>query len=298
VAAVLLALIFPQTPGALLAAALTLAPAFTGAILLRLLGRARDDLAIFGERVASLETRLGNQRATIGAIERQGRRAERNRLAARIHDRVGHGMTGSILMLEAAQLQLEQDPQEARRSIETATENLRGSVEDIRRELREERAADEPISLARIAAELEGFAAEHSGVGTELAAEGALDGVPQAVWLCVFEGLRETLTNLLKHSDANRFRVGISQRNRLLTVEFGDNGRPVSAGAGLAGGSTAQAVLRLGDGALPDMRTLMGRGIGLVAIEERTLLGGGRAFFTLSPHGFTTRLIFTLGGWA
>jgi signal transduction histidine kinase len=208
-------------------------------------------------------------------------------------------MTGSILMLEAAQLQLEQDTQAALRSIETATENLRESVEDIRRELREERVAGEPVSVARIAAELEDFAAEHPTIGTEFTTDGALDGIPQAVWLCVFESLRETLTNLLKHSDANRFRISISQRNRLLTAEFSDNGRDAflqASGIGTRAG--ALGTLGAGDGMLLDMRMLIGRGIGLAAIEERTLLSGGRAFFALSPHGFTTRLIFTLGGRA
>jgi signal transduction histidine kinase len=328
---VLLELAFPQVPGALLATAVGLALAFAGTALVRLLARARGELAVFAERVAALEARLEEQRATIGTIEQQGRVAERNRLAARIHDRVGHGMTGSILMLEAAQLQLEHDLPAARVSIETATENLRESVEDIRRELREERTSGEPVGPAQIAAELEGFSAEHPAVRTELVTEGSLERVPQAVWLCVFESLGETLTNLLRHSDANHFRVSISQRNRLFVAEFGDNGRAAlgsgsgggggggnsasgaaaargvrgagtasrgsgarAASRGTSGDGTAPAALR-GDGSV-DTRVLVGRGIGLAAIEERALLSGGRAFFSLTPQGFTTRLVFTLRG--
>jgi signal transduction histidine kinase len=176
-------------------------------------------------------------------------------------------------MLEAARLQRAGDPAVAWESVETATENLRESKEKIRQELRAERASGEPVDLKRITAELEGFAAEHPAVSTELTSEGVLDEVPQAVWLCVYESLRETLTNLLRHSDASRFRVRITRRNRLLTVEFSDNGQ---------GEAAADTVF-------------VGRGIGLTAIEERALLSGGRAFFLLTPHGFTTRLIFTLG---
>ncbi|MDR2196489.1 MAG: histidine kinase [Coriobacteriales bacterium] len=333
--AVLLALAFPQTPGALLTTAAGLALAFAGTALVRLLARAQGELAVFAERAATLEARLEEQRATIGTIEQQGRVAERNRLAARIHDRVGHGMTGSILMLEAAQLQLENDAPAARASIETATENLRESVEDIRRELREERASGGSVGPAQIAAELEAFSAEHPAVRTEFVTEGSLERVPQAVWLCVFESLGETLTNLLRHSDANHFRVSISQRNRLFVAEFGDNGRAAlggssggssgtaathsGSGAGVAargvrgaraasrgarsartasrgasGGGIAPAALR-SDGSV-DTRVLVGRGIGLAAIEERALLSGGRAFFSLTPQGFTTRLVFTLRG--
>jgi signal transduction histidine kinase len=272
VAVLLLALIFPQVPGALLATAVGLVLAGAGSIITRLLARARDDAAEGDERITLLETRLENQRATISAIEQQGRRAERNRLAARIHDEVGHGMTGSILMLEAAQLQRTSNPAVAWESVEAATENLRESMEKIRQELRAERASGELVDLKRITAELEGFATEHSTIGTELSSEGMLDEVPQAVWLCIYESLRETLTNLLRHSNANRFRVRITQRNRLLTVEFSDNGQ---------GEAAADTVF-------------VGRGIGLAAIEERALLSGGRAFFLLTPYGFTTRLIFTL----
>jgi signal transduction histidine kinase len=188
-------------------------------------------------------------------------------------------MTGSILMLEAARLQLDRDPRAARESIEAATENLRESVEEIRRELREERTVTETIDLVRISAELADFSARHPAIDTGLTTDGVLGQVPQAVWLCVFESLRETLTNLLKHSDANRFRVSVAQRDRLLTVEFSDNGQGVAVADAA---DTADAVF-------------VGRGIGLAAIEERALLSGGRAFFALSPRGFTTRLLFTLG---
>ncbi|MDR1014586.1 MAG: histidine kinase [Coriobacteriales bacterium] len=275
VVALLLVLVFPQTLGALLCAGAALALASVGVVLTRSLVRERRDLAARDGRIAALETSLKNQRAAIGAIERQGRQAERNRLAARIHDGVGHGIIGSVFMLEAAQLQWEGDPQAARASVETATENLRASLEGVRRELREERSVDEQASLERIAARLDGFAAEHPGIAVELEADGALDVVPQPVWSCIHESLLETLTNLLRHSDADRFRMRVTCRSRLLSVEFSDNGSGVRTG----GAASVE------------------RGIGLAAIEERALLSGGRAFFSLGSQGFVTRLVFTLKGW-
>jgi signal transduction histidine kinase len=268
------ALIFPQMTNALFSAGAGLALAFAGVVLIRLLIREREDLANRDERIAALETNLKNQRAVISSIERQGRQAERNRLAARIHDGVGHGIIGSVFMLEAAQLQLDEDPRAARISIETATENLRASLEGIRRELREERSTDEQASLERITARLDEFSAEHPGITAEIETDGALDVVPQLVWVCIYESLLETLTNLLRHSDADHFHARVACRNRLVTVEFGDNGR----------------------GALTSDATPVERGIGLAAIEERALLSGGRAFFSLTPQGFVTRLVFTLKG--
>jgi signal transduction histidine kinase len=273
-AVLLLALIFPQEASALFGACASLALAFAGVVLTRSLVRERKELADRDERIVVLETNLKNQRAVISSIERQGRQAERNRLTARIHDGVGHGIIGSVFMLEAVRLQLDEDPQAARASIETATENLRASLEGIRRELREERSTDEQIGLEQIAARLNEFSADHPGVATEMETDGVLDDVPQLVWVCVFESLLETLTNLLRHSDADRFCVRIACRNRLVDVEFSDNGRGARAGDA----------------------TPVERGIGLAAIEERALLSGGKAFFSLTPQGFVTRLVFTLKG--
>ncbi|MDR0346797.1 MAG: histidine kinase dimerization/phosphoacceptor domain-containing protein, partial [Coriobacteriales bacterium] len=140
-ATLLLALLFFPKPAAILGTTGAFALACVGLVLARLLERSRFDIGERDERILSLEARLKNQRTAISSIEQQGRQAERNRLAARIHDKVGHGMTGSILMLEAAQLQLDDDPKAARESIRAATENLRAGVEDIRQELREERSS-------------------------------------------------------------------------------------------------------------------------------------------------------------
>jgi signal transduction histidine kinase len=183
-------------------------------------------------------------------------------------------MTGSIIMLEAAQLQMDENPQGARASIEAATENLRESVEEIRRELREERSGEEGASLRHIAAKLDEFGVEHPGINIELETDGALDMVPQLVWTCVFESLLETLTNMLRHSNADRFCARVACHNRLVTVEFSDNGSGVQT-----------------DSAVP-----VKRGIGLAVIEERALFSGGRAFFSLTPRGFSTRMVFTMKG--
>jgi signal transduction histidine kinase len=272
--AVLLALIFPQRAVSLLGAVAGGVLALSGVMLAHPLARIQMELADKDKRIDALQTRLADQRDAIGAIERQTRQAERNRLAARIHDRVGHGITGSILMLEAAQLQWDADAPSARASIEKATENLRESVDEIRRELRSERSVDEQVSLIRITAELDAFSDEHPGIACELETAGPLDALPQAIWSCIYESLRETLANLLRHSNADHFHALISHRNLLVYVEFADNG---STAAGEETGLTE-------------------RGIGLVAIQERALLAGGRAFFSLTPWGFTTKLTFPLRG--
>ena len=275
VLAVALAIAFAQVPASLVGFAVGLVLAFFGNLLLQRLSQAQRELVAKDERIASLETQLENQRETISAIEQQGRQAERNRLTARIHDKVGHGMTGSVLLLEAAKLQIEKNPEAALVSIDRAAENLRESVDEIRRELREERAISEQASLVMIAQTLDEFSESHEGIRTELITEGAmLDSVPQAVWFCIHESLLETLTNMLKHSNGDKFSVFISLQKRLLYVEFSDNGT----------------------GSQADEEVKVIQGIGLAGIEERVLLNGGKVFFFLKPQGFSTRMTFALRG--
>ena len=242
---VLLAIIFPQVPGSLLSLSIGIVLVFMGNVLIRQLGRAREELNNKDERLALLGAQLENQRSTIGTIEQQGRQAERNRIAARIHDKVGHGITGSILILEAARLQMDKDPENAMTNIDKATENLRNSVDEIRRELRDERSVNDRATLAGIALTLDEFSRDHEGIATEFVTEGLmLEAIPQSVLLCIYECLQEILTNVLKHSDGNRFRLFISLQNRLVYVEFSDNGTGGKAAGGhmageRAGGHTA-----------------------------------------------------------
>jgi len=270
-----LAIIFPQVPGSLLSLSIGVVLVFMRNVLVRQLSRARAELNNKDERITSLETQLENQRSTISTIEQQGRQAERNRIAARIHDKVGHGITGSILILEAARLQMNKNPETALENIDKATENLRNSVDEIRRELRDERSVNDHATLAGIAQTLDEFSKDHEGITTEFVTEGLmLESIPQSVLLCIHECLLEILTNMLKHSDGNRFRLFISLQNRLVYVEFGDNGT----------------------GGLAAKETGVVSGMGLAGIQERVLINGGKVFFSIDSQGFRTRMTFTLRG--
>ncbi|MDR1713172.1 MAG: histidine kinase [Coriobacteriales bacterium] len=275
-AAALLAAILPEYRTSLMIAAIGTAAALLSGHLLQELQTARDRLAARDSQQAALQARLAAQRETISQIERQGRQAERSRLAARIHDKVGHGITGSILMLEAAQLQMDNQPDTARQSIRVAAENLRASVDGIRADLRQERDAAPQVGLPSIEEALQRFSAEHPHINTELSVEGSLTNISQAIWHCVHESLLETLTNVLKHATAERLTVKLrlAQRGPVLNVEISDNGQ-VPAGEQHQG---------------------LEFGIGLTAIEERCRLVGGKAFFERTPQGFRTSLTFTTRG--
>ncbi len=212
-----------------------------------------------------LRRQLSDQRKTNQYSERAARLSERNRLAAHIHDQVGHGISGSILLLEGARLSIEKNPEKAGAAIATATDNLRATVDDIRASLRQERAAPGEAGLARIAEMLTVFKTQHPRFYTELTTDGDLMDIPPQVWVCIEENLTDTLTNLLKHSAADSFQVSVVIKNKLVTASFRDNG------------------------VVKDFTP----GMGLAAMEERCALCRGNCFFSAGQDGFSTVMTFT-----
>jgi signal transduction histidine kinase len=238
--------------------------------------RARDFKTLIerSERIAELERRLGGQRRAAQSLEYTAKIAERNRLAMRLHDEVGHGISGSILLLEGAAAVMDSDVQTAKDTIILATENLRTSADEIRRVLREEYADRADAGLSRLKNELAHFGAEHPHIKTELTIGAGTDELSAHLWACICENMTEALTNTLKHSNADLFRVEIANKNKLLRVEFSDNGKQRRA-------ANHEKV--------PDTS-----GIGLAGIEERCALCYGRCFFEKKEDGFFITMTFPL----
>ncbi|MGN0597161.1 MAG: hypothetical protein ACI4J1_07525, partial [Ruminiclostridium sp.] len=79
------------------------------------------------------------------------------------------------------------------------------------------------------------------------------------------ENLVEALTNTLKHSKATEFSLTVTVMNKIIRAELRDNG----GGSGSIKKST-----------------------GLTAIEERTVLAGGKCVFLMEPSYFAIINIF------
>lgn len=264
--------------------------AFAGVCLYAfdLLDRLQKDFKILverGERIAELERRLGGQRRAAQSLEYTAKIAERGRLAMRLHDEVGHGISGSILLLEGAAAVMDKDASTAKDTIVRAAENLRTSADEIRRVLREEYADRADAGLSRLKNELARFGAEHPHIQTEWTAYPGAEELPPYLWACLCENMTEALTNTLRHSNANLFRVDISNKNKLLRVEFSDNG-------GRPRVKTDDRTRKSGS-----MSTNVSReegGIGLAGIEERCALCYGRCFYEKREDGFHIIMTFPL----
>ncbi|MDE7361135.1 MAG: hypothetical protein K2N38_04305 [Oscillospiraceae bacterium] len=217
----------------------------------------RGTIAAQNERIAKLRSWSETLRESV-ALE------ERSRFSARIHDKLGHGISGSIILLEGAKLNLGKDPEQTEKSLDTVIENLRVSVDSIRAALREERPKRGTASAAELREMLERFSVNYD-IKTAFSLDGDADRIPAAMWNCLKENLTEALTNTIKHSNANEFTLKIRVFDKLIRAEFADNGC-------CADGFTS--------------------GMGLDGIEDRTAACGGKCLFQCGMTGFKIINIF------
>jgi signal transduction histidine kinase len=295
----LLCVVLQPDPVCLLLILLITCPHVWFLLLMRRLNSTQQSRDALRQQVERGERRLDEQRQMIQAVQRDAQLEERSRLASKIHDKLGHGVTGSILSLEAALVLWDKDAAKARQNVLQVTDNLRESIDGIRTDLRTERSQNDQAGLARLARALETFEHTH-GITTSLEINGSLDMVAPAVWVCLYLNLMETLTNVLKHSGASEFRVIIVLKDQLLRVEFADNGvgdasRHNRGGMGSRddrGGGRSMS----GKGNRSEHNSVVTLGIGLETIAERCLLCGGHATFNSTPGGFSVLMTFTQRG--
>lgn len=209
------------------------------------------------ERITKLQAYCATLRESV-ALE------ERSRFSTRIHDKLGHGISGSIILLEGVKLNITKNPEQAGKLLETAIENLRGSVDEIRATLREERPNRSSASDAELREMLERFSVDY-GLETEFTVEGNTDKISLQIRGCIKENLTEALTNTIKHSNANKFSLKICVYDKIIRVEFSDNGTEASG---------------------------FSNGMGLDGIDDRVAVCGGKCRIQSGVTGFKIINIF------
>jgi signal transduction histidine kinase len=217
------------------------------------------------DELARLNQKLLDNNRLVKTLQYTAALEERNRLAIRLHDKVGHGISGSIILLEASRLMFDTNMEKAKDGIDKAILNLRDGVDDIRLALREERPIRSELGLSELHTILEKFRVTHNIV-TSMHHSGNLSLIGMDIWQCIYENLEETLTNLLKHSNATKFKLSIHVFNKVIKVEYQDNGKS---------------------------ETKFVKGLGLEAIEERAIKCGGRCFIEKMENEFRITNIFT-----
>jgi signal transduction histidine kinase len=221
----------------LLAAAVFGFPNSTGADLV-LTGAIYTGAYLSGSTVRNRRLYFGELEARAAELERErdaeAKRAvadERLHIAQELHDVVAHSMGVIAVQAGVGAHVIDQDPTEAKRSLEAIADTSRSTLREIRRilgVLRNDGAAGyQPApGLADLDRLVGDF--EDAGLPVTVAVQGAPDGLPPGVDLTAYRIVQEALTNALKHAGPARASVTVHYQPGEVRLSVTDDGRGVN----------------------------------------------------------------------
>jgi len=199
---------------------------------------------------AELITQLEATRAELAEVSREaGVLAERQRLASEIHDTLAQGFSSILMLIQAAETQLERSPGTARGQLALAAQTARDNLAEARSLVSglssaQLQAGTLTDALRRIAQRL----AAELGIEARFELVGADRALPAATDVVLLRTGQEALANVRKHAAARAVAVRLCYADDLVRLEVTDDGvgfdpARVNGGYGLRGmrGRVAEA---------------------------------------------------------
>ncbi|MDO5717617.1 MAG: histidine kinase [Tissierellia bacterium] len=140
---------------------------------------------------------------------------ERNRISRRLHDSIGHTISGTILQAEALKTMIADE--NIRKNIESIQENLKKGMHEIRSTLHELKT--DSISLESSLREI----AENCNLNIDLLVKGC-DKIDFNFKLDLISLVKECITNTIRHSDSDEMTIKIIEQRNFVSVLIRDNG--------------------------------------------------------------------------
>ncbi|MBB6284576.1 sensor histidine kinase [Geobacillus subterraneus] len=162
---------------------------------------------------------------------------ERNRLSQRIHDQIGHSLTGALIQMEASKRLMDGDREKAKQLLENAIHISKEGIEQIRMTLKQMKPTPEQMGINRVKLFIDEFSVQHH-LPVPLVCKGDLDVITPIQWQVIYENIAEALTNAIKYAEATAIAVEIHVLNRVIKVEVKDNGKgatKIKKGLGIIG---------------------------------------------------------------
>jgi len=163
-------------------------------------------------------------------IEHLAKVAERERIARDLHDLLGHTLSLITLKAELARKLVDRDPQRAKQEMQDVEQTSRAALAEVRETISGYRGQGLAAELIRARKTL-----ETAGVMVECEASEVPLSPAQETVLAL--ALREAVTNVVRHAQAQRCSVRLSRDQEVCTLEIADNGRGADTpeGNGLRG---------------------------------------------------------------
>jgi len=157
------------------------------------------------------------------------REEERRRLRRDLHDGFGPTLAASLMKLQAARAVADREPARSQELLDELELETRRAIEDVRRIAYDLRppALDELGLLGALRHHAASLSIAPDAPRIDVAVERPeiLAGLPAAVEVAGLRIALEALTNVVRHSGADRARVHLALDRRELIIEVADNGR-------------------------------------------------------------------------
>ena len=141
---------------------------------------------------------------------------ERNRIARELHDSIGHGISSSILQVEALKFISTED--KVLRKLNTLQETLKRGMDDIRKSIHN--LYNESLDLER---QIEKLSNETPNLDIEFI-YGIEGDLSYDLKFDILSVVREGITNCVKHSNASKMKISVLEQPKFYTIIIKDNG--------------------------------------------------------------------------
>jgi len=207
---------------------------------------ARDELShlagVFDEMAASLQSRIEQETRFTASLERSReqlrslaayqndvREQEQRRIAREIHDQLGQSLT--ILRMDLAWLKKHLSPETPQ--TETKIEGMSRVIAEALETLHTVTAELRPVILddfglaAAITWQIDEFH-KRSGIAARMEPTDFEPALPKDLATALFRIFQETLTNIIRHAQADQVAVRLTPENGDLVLQIRDNGRGIT----------------------------------------------------------------------
>ena len=170
-------------------------------------------------------------------IARLATRAERDRIAGDLHDLLGHTLSVIVLKSGLASKLMARDTARAAVEIADVERNSRDALAEVRRAVQGFRATTLSDELVRARGVLATAGIEVAMSTAVVPASGHVVDLSPQVEHAAALILRESITNVIRHSRATRCRIDVARAGAMLTLEVADDGvgGPAAEGSGTEG---------------------------------------------------------------
>jgi two-component system, NarL family, sensor histidine kinase UhpB len=222
--------------------------------------------AALAESFNAMIDRLEGARREASRAALAAQEAERLRVARELHDEIGQTLTAITIQAERA---AGGDASEARKELARVADAIRSSLDEVRRIARELRPeALDDLGLVNALIALCSRLDAEGGPVIRRRLDARLPPLPKDVELVIYRVVQESLTNALRHADADTVTVSLDANSDYVTASVVDDGKGMP--------------IPLSDGTA-----------GISGMRERALLVGGNLSIESRP-GEGTKVRFTL----